>query len=394
MNNYTTKVKIKGGIRYLLSIALMTLLKIFWLFPLKEEKILFLSFDGKQYSDSPKYICEEVQRLYPGKEIVWAIKCRKKFLYLKDMGYKIVQRNSVLFIRIFTSSKTIVTNNHIPTYLPVRKNQILLNTWHGGSPLKTVGFAEAVPEYYDKYYYTLQNKKYKAFLSSSHFMTKEVFKRSFGYNGIILEFGMPRNAILLKSHEDVKRKIYDFYSLELNQKAAIVLYAPTFRGDFRTSRFISRECQFNVQKCIQTLNSKYNKNFTFFFRAHHAMNEAISDPDVIKVSDYPDMQELLCASDVLITDYSSCMGDMALMMKPTFLYTPDLAEYVKERGFYWDIHSLPFPISRNENELYKSILEFDQSEYEKKIDDYLIKLGSVESSSSVTKTVEWMASQW
>lgn len=57
----------------------------------------------------------------------------------------------------------------------------------------------------------------------------------------------------------------------------------------------------------------------------------------ISATAYPDMQDLLCAADFLITDYSSCMHDFSLMKKPVFLYVPDYIEYMKERGFYYDI---------------------------------------------------------
>ena len=95
-------------------------------------------------------------------------------------------------------------------------------------------------------------------------------------------------------------------------------------------------------------------------------------------TDYPDMQELLATADVLITDYSSCMGDMCLMNKPVFLYTPDLADYIGERGFYWDIFSLPFPVAKNEKELIHNILEFDIDLYRRNVVKYLRRLVSYE----------------
>ncbi|WP_338964927.1 CDP-glycerol glycerophosphotransferase family protein [Fusobacterium vincentii] len=111
----------------------------------------------------------------------------------------------------------------------------------------------------------------------------------------------------------------------------------------------------------------------------------------IDVTNYPDMQELLCASDVLITDYSSCMGDMALMGKPIFLYTPDLDEYIKDRGFYWDIYSLPFPIAKTEEEFLENIKNFNSSNYLKGVESYFFKLGTYESKDSIKKTIDWLS---
>ena len=119
------------------------------------------------------------------------------------------------------------------------------------------------------------------------------------------------------------------------------------------------------------------------------MKITIDNECCINVTDYPDMQELLCASDVLITDYSSCMGDMALMRKPIFLYTPDLDEYIKDRGFYWDIHSLPFPIAGTEEEFLQNIENFDLPDYIKGVESYFLKLGTYESKDSIKKTIDW-----
>ena len=56
---------------------------------------------------------------------------------------------------------------------------------------------------------------------------------------------------------------------------------------------------------------------------------------------YPDVQELLAASDILVTDYSSLMFDFLLQYKPGFLFTTDLKHYEKERGFYYPLSSVP-----------------------------------------------------
>lgn len=52
------------------------------------------------------------------------------------------------------------------------------------------------------------------------------------------------------------------------------------------------------------------------------------------VSDYPEMQDLLCTADMLITDYSSSVWDYSFTYRPCFLFTPDLEEYKKNRLLY------------------------------------------------------------
>lgn len=100
---------------------------------------------------------------------------------------------------------------------------------------------------------------------------------------------------------------------------------------------------------------------------------------------YPDMQELLCATDILITDYSSCMWDFSLMYKPCFIYANDLEEYKIERNFHTPIKEWPFPLSINNDELIKNINDFDNNKYIKKVKEHHEKLGSYENGQASKK---------
>ena len=46
------------------------------------------------------------------------------------------------------------------------------------------------------------------------------------------------------------------------------------------------------------------------------------------------MQDLLCAADVLITDYSSNYFEFSLMKRPIIFYTPDREIYELSRGVH------------------------------------------------------------
>ena len=81
---------------------------------------------------------------------------------------------------------------------------------------------------------------------------------------------------------------------------------------------------------------------------------------MVNVSDYPDMQELLCVADSLITDYSSCIWDYSLLARPCYLYVPDLDEYVnKEQGLFTPIESWYGVICRNNDELCAQMAKAD-----------------------------------
>ena len=86
---------LKSYLKYIIINIIIYLLKIFWIIPIKKNRILFFSFGGKQYSDNPKYICENLDILVKNKEIIWAFK--ENSLYYKSIKkYKIVKYSSFL----------------------------------------------------------------------------------------------------------------------------------------------------------------------------------------------------------------------------------------------------------------------------------------------------------
>ena len=63
------------------------------------------------------------------------------------------------------------------------------------------------------------------------------------------------------------------------------------------------------------------------------------------MSDYPDINELMLVSDVLVTDYSSAIYEFSLLEKPMVFFAPDYEAYERERGFYFDYRTgVPGPI--------------------------------------------------
>ena len=100
--------------------------------------------------------------------------------------------------------------------------------------------------------------------------------------------------------------------------------------------------------------------------------------NIIDVSAYPDMQEVMIVSDILITDYSSSMWDYSFLKRPGFLFIPDLESYLNERDFYTPIETWPFPFAKNNKDLQSLILNFDENTNLAKIQSHLDSLGSYE----------------
>ena len=103
-----------------------------------------------------------------------------------------------------------------------------------------------------------------------------------------------------------------------------------------------------------------------------------------------DVQELLAAADILITDYSSIMWDFSLQRKPVFLFHPDLDRYEKERGYYLPFKSMPYMEVFSNEEICQKIEEFQEGRYQEALSRFLQDYGSFDrgtASKAVTERI-------
>ena len=382
-------MRVKTRIKVIGILLIQHLLHIFCIFPLNRQKIFFCSFDGKQYSDSPKYISEYYSNNTILKQ-VWA--------FDKDIIDKIHTSNNIIKVKKYTpayfyhffTSKEIVVNDFISTALRLRRKQVLLNTWHGGGSFKTVGLTSPYTSEYDKFFYKIHAQNTTAYVLSSEFFGTAVVKNSFNFDGIKLRTGMPRNSCLFERREDIKKRVERYYQFDNIEKYTIVLYAPTFRDNDNNLKGESEIIELDVKKCCEAIADKFNKPVKFIFRAHHMMGKDLTQIGVLDGTSYPDIQDLIYCSDILISDYSSCMWDFAIMQKPVIQYTPDLNKYIKNRNFLLPIREWNFIISENNDELECKIREFNYKEYIKGLEQYLKRMKSYENVNATKMVCKWL----
>ncbi len=372
------------------SAAIRLLLQPLKLLKIKPNRALFSSYMEKQYSCSPKYISMELMRLYPGKvEIGWAFRQPEKYKYLEREGIKVFGTKTLRFIVFALTSRVVCTNTYYKPTLPRRKKQFYLNTWHGGGAYKKVGRYVDMP-WIERLNTFMREGRIDLYLSSGRFFTEHVLRDSFGYKGEVAEWGMPRNDMMVNGvSPEEKERIRRVIGLKDGEK--LCLYAPTYRRDTKVHDF-----GLDYAKALESLSRIFGGSWVMGCRSHHVSmykDQSKLVKGALDLSLYPDMQELLCAADAVITDYSSCIWDAALAKKPVFLYAPDLDEYLKERAFYTDIRSWPFALALNNEELAKNVENFDKKEYNEKIRAHLDALGSCESGKAAFLAAERIAKE-
>jgi CDP-glycerol glycerophosphotransferase len=288
---------------------------------------------------------------------------------------KVIHSHGFEYYKEMFTAGFIVTNDRLPSELRFRKKQTLINTWHGGGAFKrTFGYPNGIKKWYSDKTTQLDSSRTSIFLSSSKVWSNVIARDSFHYKGEILESGFPRNDIFLKKEKQNLTAIKTI--IGVSDDVDILLYAPTHRGSNLKASTIIHKYPIDLKLICSAWEKKYGKKCVVLFRGHHAMKEKNSFENVIDVSNYPDMQELILVSSMLITDYSSCMWDYALTYKPCYIYAPDFDEYLKEPGFESDYTKWPFIISKTNEELSNSIEQFEQDSYTRAVDDYLTSYGS------------------
>ena len=112
---------------------------------------------------------------------------------------------------------------------------------------------------------------------------------------------------------------------------------------------------------------------------------------LIPASSYPEMAELLLISDALITDYSSCAGDYALLRRPIFLYHNDIEEYrTKNRALYFNIEDSPYWVASTPEEMDRLIQSCTPERARENCDAILKFYGEAETGHAAQSIAEYI----
>lgn len=382
--------RIRRALWYALAMAFRTIV------PIKKGRIICWSFYNKQYSCNPMYITGYIlEHNLSMFELVWAFNSNVDVSKL-DKRIVVVNTHTFKYLYYLYSSQFVITNSRndrFGNYFHKKHGQKYIQTWHGSTPIKMIE-KDAEVELGHVYVRGAKtdSKMCDLMLSNSKWFSN-LIKSSFWYDGEILENGIPRNDIFFDKEkiQSIKDSIYSQYNISSDAK--IILYAPTFRSDNDPSYF-----ELDWGTIIPELEKKFNSKVVIFLRLHPnslgnvGISTLLSRGDVINLCYYPDMQELLCVMNILITDYSSTMFESILLDKICFLYANDYSSY--NRKFYFDLKELPFSFSKTEEELIENIRIFNEDDYRKETKAYSENILNVYDNGLASQNVvNWMVNE-
>ncbi|MEA2620442.1 MAG: teichoic acid ribitol-phosphate primase, partial [Chloroflexota bacterium] len=156
--------------------------------------------------------------------------------------------------------------------------------------------------------------------------------------------GIPRTDVFFGEDRlaRTRARIRERYGLTDGRR--VILYAPTFRGDTVTAAHATDDLEVDVLRRALGEDHVLLVRLHPFVRSRAAIGPELAD-FAIDVSDYPDINELMLISDVLVTDYSSAIYEFSLLDRPMAFFAPDHEAYERERGFYFEYRTgVPGPI--------------------------------------------------
>jgi CDP-ribitol ribitolphosphotransferase len=260
-----------------------------------------------------------------------------------------------------TSNFVIQDNIFLPlSFIKFKRKVSVIQLWHGTGTIKK--FGQSVNEG------QLGRLEYRANQTITHLIvnsesTKEIYKEAFHVpEEKVYIYGLPRTDRLFQK----ERLLHDVNSFmeeyPICKGKRLVLYVPTFRDD----EVLNPSMKLNVKEMLNELDEDVVillKLHPFVAEAYNIDEELLGDKKdrVINLSLYKNINTLLTAADVLITDYSSVIFDYCVLEKPMVFYAYDLDKFSNSgRGFYKDYKTyVPGEVAETMEELI-AILKRDQ----------------------------------
>ena len=317
-----------------------------------ETLILFSSFAGKKFNDSPRVLFEKmrIDPFFKDFTMVWAFEHPEQF---KIEGADCIKIDTWKYFKTALMARIWITSVNIERGLHFKKNStIYINTWHGAGTKKIGNACSSRNDY------NLSNVD--IMLVQSDF-EREIFERDFlCKKQAIRKIGFPRNDELFSITQETRKQILKLLDIPNGKK--VILYAPTWRDSKDGGLSYKVEPPINMAKWKEKLSDGY----VLLFRMHPftTIFDMKYDEFARDVSSYDNLNHILGITDVLITDYSTIVYDSSVAEIPFICFGFDYDQYKIERGFYFDLDKVyPGGVAYTEDEVLERIYEVSAGKY-------------------------------
>jgi len=289
--------------------------------------------EGCQFDDNSRYFFEWVNKNHPEIKSVWLCKnmqLAEKIISLGFNAYTFESKEGVAFSK--KAGVSVYSNGLVDFgYYPRVGGSTIVSLWHG-VPFKKIyndtysGWRLRAKLILDKFFswthrdITITTSKY----------VNQQFSGIFGLgkNAKKVICGQPRNDVLFSGLS----KMTVLTKTTISSDKKLILFMPTYRKPA-----MGADAMTNIIKALydsNALDRALNETNSVFVAKLHPLTPhiEIENRENFVILDYgaiDNNQELLGVADMLITDYSSCMMDYALLDRPVAFYMPDHDIFMK-----------------------------------------------------------------
>ncbi|MET9060141.1 CDP-glycerol glycerophosphotransferase family protein [Streptomyces antibioticus] len=321
--------------------------------PLDPRLVVYSAFSHRGVLGDPGAVYRAAREIAPELRGVWVVRDEETAALLPD-GVEHVLLDSPAYRRITARAGFFVNNVNWPGSLAKRPGSVHIHT-HQGTPLKYMAadllqrpggrFGVDVPQMLrraDRWDHSL--------VANPH--SELVWERAYPCHFASARTGSPRNDVLVRA--DAAATAAARARLGVPEGHTVVLYAPTRREYVRGGHVDRID--------LARLAADLGEGHTLVVRLHPSLaagpargaglSELHRRGVLIDATDVPHVEEVMLASDVLVTDYSALMFDYANLDRPIVVHADDWAAYRASRGTYFDITAEPpGHVSRSYREL-------------------------------------------
>lgn len=354
--------------------------------PIDDKKVLLIEVRSLSLTDSYAVLDRELKSRgdikisyqYLGETIVGVFGCLKRGLAcVKELA---------------TAKAAFITDAcQITSCVNLRKETRLIQIWHACGAFKKFGFSTALLKFGDsekrmlKYPY-YKNISYITVSSPDIVWAYEEAMNSRTFGSKVVPVGVSRTDLFFDKEflNSAKERVYEAFPNARDKK--VILYAPTFRGKVRSAR----TGMVDIERFYKELGDEY-----VLIIKHHPyvknpplIDEIYSD-FAVDLSKTSDIEDLLCAADICISDYSSLVFEYSLFERPLIFFAYDIESYNDWRGFYYDYDELtPGPVFTTDEEIIEYIKNIDKRFDKRKIIDFRDKFMSACDGNSTSRIID------
>ncbi|MBQ6708344.1 MAG: CDP-glycerol glycerophosphotransferase family protein [Clostridia bacterium] len=341
---------------FLLFAAVFNLCRIF---PLRKNSVVFISMHNAKFNDTLGFVREEIRKRNEYKCYSFSRTDIDLSKGIKSIG-SALKFFTVNAFRMATAKYIFLNDNFMPmAYLNINKKACVVQLWHAEGAFKKFGLDINQPE-------EIRKREAKGYSKLSYVVCSSkgvapIYAGAFGMEeSRVLPLGAPRTDYYFRGVDAQKLRAEFDEKYPVCKDKKLVLYAPTFRDDKEKNKELVKKLD------IKAFNEALGDEYVLLIRYHPQVHEdGVNLDGAVDLTKYPNVNELILISDILVTDYSSICMDFSMLDKPTLFYAYDLEEYASDRQFYFDYEEyVPGAVVRTQEELMR-VLENHEYDLDK-----------------------------